>query len=94
MLAGSRRSSAQDTEIRKNRKTETKSCRKKELRGNGKAIKCKSANTDGVVDGGRKSVQSQKRKTASTENRKSGLTEGLKRVFLEKQKCDNQFKQK
>jgi len=47
-----------------------------------------------VVGGGRKSVQSQKRKTASTENRKSGLTEDLKRVFLEKQKCDNQFKQK
>lgn len=88
------RSSAQDTEIRKDRKTETKSCRKKELRGHGKAIKCKSANTDVVVGGGRKSVQSQKRKTASTENRKSGLTEDLKRVFLEKQKCDNQFKQK
>jgi alkaline phosphatase len=80
------RSSAQDTEIRKDRKTETKSCRKKELRGHGKAIKCKSANTDVVVGGGRKSVQSQ--------NRKSGLTEDLKRVFLEKQKCDNQFKQK
>jgi hypothetical protein len=64
------------------------------LRGHGKAIKCKSANTDVVVGGGRKSVQSQKRKTASTENRKSGLTEDLKSVFLEKQKCDNQFKQK